>query len=116
MLKTQKRKYLKLKGLNRCPQKGGTCIKVYLVCPKKPNSALRKVVKARLTNYKKVHSHIPGQGHSLQKFAAVLNRGCRVRDVPGLKYRIIRNAEGYNLKCILMRIKGRSKYGTKRCG
>jgi len=113
-IKPKKKKYLKLKALNKCPQKSGVCVKVYYTTPKKPNSALRKVVKVRLSNSKYIISHIPGEGHSLMKFSSVLIRGCRVRDLPGINYRVIRNATGFNLKCVLSRKKGRSKYGTKK--
>jgi len=112
--KNKKKKYLKLKGLDRCPQKKGVCTKVFLGTPKKPNSALRKLVKIRLSNNKKIIAHIPGEGHKLMKFSSVLCRGCRVRDTPGIKYRVIRGAYGYSLKCVVKRIKGRSKYGTKK--
>jgi len=100
-VKNRKRLYLKLKGLNRCPQKAGTCIKVFFTTPKKPNSALRKLAKIRLSNFKKIIAHIPGETHNLLKFSSVLSRGCRVRDTPGIKYRVIRNARGYNCKAIV---------------
>jgi len=112
--KKRKKKIYRLKAFNKCPQKSGTCTKIFTTTPKKPNSALRKLVKARLSNNKNIISHIPGEGHSLMKFSSVLCRGCRVRDTPGIKYRVIRGAYGYNLKNILSRIKSRSKYGTKR--
>ena len=112
--KKSKRLYLKLKALNKCPQKSGTCTKVFFTTPKKPNSALRKLAKIRLSNFKKIIAHIPGETHNLLKFSSVLNRGCRVRDTPGIKYRVIRNAKGYNCKAIVWRTKARSKYGTKR--
>lgn len=112
--KSIKKVFYKLKAFEKCPQRSGICIKVYYTTPKKPNSALRKVVKVRLSNSKKIIAHIPGEGHSLMKFSSVLIRGCRVRDTPGIKYRVIRNASGYNLKSVLSRIKGRSKYGTKK--
>ena len=71
-------------------------------------------MKARLTNSRYLISHIPGEGHKLMKFSTILCRGCRVRDTPGVKYRIIRGAKGYTLKGVLSRVKGRSKYGTKK--
>lgn len=107
------RKKKKLKALNNAPQKGGTCIKVFVSTPKKPNSALRKLTKVSLTTKKQAIAHIPGEGHTLQKFSTVLCRGCRVRDTPGIKYRVIRGVKKYHLKGILSRISGRSKYGTK---
>jgi small subunit ribosomal protein S12 len=100
-VKNFKRIYLKLKGLDRCPQKSGTCTKVFFTTPKKPNSALRKLAKLRLSNFKKAIAHIPGETHNLLKFSSVLIRGCRVRDTPGIKYRVIRNAKGYNCKAIV---------------
>lgn len=112
-IKKLKKKFIKLKAFNKSPQKGGTCLKIFVGTPKKPNSALRKLTKILLTNKKKIIAHIPGEGHSLQKFSTVLCRGCRVRDTPGIKYRVIRGAKKYHLKGILSRIKGRSKYGTK---
>ena len=112
-LKNTKKHKVKLKAFYDAPQKGGTCIKVFVGTPKKPNSALRKLTKVFLTTKKNIIAHIPGEGHSLQKFSNVLRRGCRVRDTPGIKYRVIRGVKKYHLKGILSRIKGRSKYGTK---
>lgn len=89
-------------------------MKVFLANPKKPNSALRKIVKAKTPENKNIRAHIPGIGHKLMKFSSVLFRGCRVRDLPGIKYRVVRGARGYNLGCVLNRVKGRSKYGTKK--
>lgn len=114
MIKTRKKLYIKLKAFNKCPQKSGTCTKVFNTTPKKPNSALRKLSKIKLCNNSKIIAHIPGEGHRLMKFSYVLCRGCRLRDTPGIKYRIIGGAKGYNLKCIVLRRKGRSKYGTAR--
>ena len=111
--KNLKTKKIKLKAFEKAPQKGGVCLKVFVSTPKKPNSALRKLTKVLLTTDKKIIAHIPGEGHSLQKFSTVLCRGCRVRDTPGIKYRVIRGVKKYHLKGILSRIKGRSKYGTK---
>lgn len=96
----KKIKYVKLKALEKCPQKSGICTKVFISTTKKPNSALRKLVKVKLSNNKNLIAHIPGEGHKLMKFSSVLCRGCRVRDTPGIKYRVIRGAYGYNLKCI----------------
>ena len=108
-----KKKKQKLIAFNNAPQKGGTCIKVFVSTPKKPNSALRKLTKIFLTTKKNSIAHIPGEGHTLQKFSTVLCRGCRVRDTPGIKYRVIRGARKYHLKGIVSRVTGRSKYGTK---
>jgi small subunit ribosomal protein S12 len=114
----QKQKRLKKKKINKspalqkCPQKKGVCLKVYTRTPKKPNSALRKVAKVRLTNKHTVISYIPGVGHSLQEHSIVLIRGGRVQDLPGVKYHIIRGK--YDLTGILKRKSSRSKYGTKK--
>jgi small subunit ribosomal protein S12 len=113
-VKNKKIRIYKLKAFLKSPQKGGTCIKVFVTTPKKPNSALRKVTKVFVTTKKNIIAHIPGEGHTLQKFSTVLCRGCRVRDTPGIKYRVIRGAKKYHLKGILSRITGRSKYGTKK--
>jgi small subunit ribosomal protein S12 len=94
------------------PQKRGVCTRVYATTPKKPNSALRKVARVRLTNGMEVTSYIPGEGHNLQEHNSVLIRGGRVKDLPGVRYHIIRgplDAHGVN-----DRKQGRSKYGTKR--
>ena len=99
-------------ALKGCPQKRGVCTRVYTTTPKKPNSALRKVARVRLTNGMEVTSYIPGEGHNLQEYSVVLIRGGRVRDLPGVRYHIIRgtlDAVGVN-----ERRQGRSKYGTKR--
>lgn len=114
MFKSKKIKFFRLKALQKCPQKSGTVTKVFVTTPKKPNSALRKLVKARLSNFRKMIAHVPGENHKLLKFSHILCRGCRVRDTPGIKYRVIRNAYGYNLKGINWRVKGRSKYGAKK--
>ena len=99
-------------ALKECPQKRGVCTRVYTTTPKKPNSALRKVARVRLTNQMEVTAYIPGEGHNLQEHSVVLIRGGRVRDLPGVRYHIIRgtlDASGVN-----NRKQGRSKYGTKR--
>ena len=99
-------------ALRGCPQKRGVCTRVYTTTPKKPNSALRKVARVRLTNGMEVTSYIPGEGHNLQEYSVVLIRGGRVRDLPGVRYHIIRgtlDAVGVN-----ERRQARSKYGTKR--
>ena len=102
----------KTRALQACPQKRGVCVRVYTTTPKKPNSALRKVARVRLTNGYEVTSYIPGEGHNLQEHSVVLIRGGRVKDLPGVRYHIIRgvmDSEG-----VSERRKGRSKYGTKR--
>lgn len=99
-------------ALRNCPQKRGVCTRVYATTPKKPNSALRKVARVRLTNGMEVTSYIPGEGHNLQEHSSVLIRGGRVKDLPGVRYHIIRgalDAQGVN-----DRRQGRSKYGAKR--
>jgi len=99
-------------ALQRCPQKRGVCIRVYTMTPKKPNSALRKIAKVRLTNGIEVIAYIPGEGHNLQEHSIVLVRGGRVKDLPGVKYHIIRGA--LDTAGVEGRKKARSKYGTKR--
>jgi small subunit ribosomal protein S12 len=99
-------------ALRSCPQKRGVCTRVYTTTPKKPNSALRKVARVRLTNGMEVTSYIPGEGHNLQEHSVVLIRGGRVKDLPGVRYHIIRgtlDATGVNA-----RRQARSKYGAKR--
>jgi small subunit ribosomal protein S12 len=105
-------KRTKSPALMACPQKRGVCTRVYTTTPKKPNSALRKVARVRLTNGMEVTAYIPGVGHNLQEHSIVLIRGGRVKDLPGVRYHIIRgtlDAAGVN-----DRRQGRSKYGTKR--
>jgi len=102
----------KAPALDECPQKRGVCVRVYTSTPKKPNSALRKVARVRLTNGMEVTSYIPGEGHNLQEHNSVLIRGGRVKDLPGVRYHIIRgtlDSQGVN-----NRRQGRSKYGAKR--
>ncbi len=99
-------------ALKACPQKRGVCTRVYTTTPKKPNSALRKVARVRLTNGIEVTTYIPGEGHNLQEHSVVLIRGGRVKDLPGVRYHVVRgtlDAVGVN-----DRRRGRSKYGTKR--
>lgn len=98
-------------ALEKNPQKKGVCVKIFLQTPKKPNSALRKVARVRLTNRKRVVAYIPGEGHNLQEFSTVLMRGGRVKDLPGVKYHLIRGK--YDFAGIKARKQGRSKYGTK---
>ena len=102
----------KVPAMEACPQKRGVCTRVYTTTPKKPNSALRKVARVRLTNGYEVTSYIPGEGHNLQEHSVVLIRGGRVKDLPGVRYHIIRgtlDTHGVN-----GRKQGRSKYGVKR--
>jgi small subunit ribosomal protein S12 len=99
------------KALDKNPQKKGFCLKVFVATPKKPNSALRKVARVFLSNKKKVTCHIPGEKHKLQKHSSILIQGYRVRDLPGVSFRGIRNK--YDLKGVINRMQGRSKYGVK---
>lgn len=106
------KKKSKSPALDSCPQKRGVCTKVYTTTPKKPNSAMRKVARVRLTNSKEVNVYIPGEGHNLQEHSIVLIRGGRVKDLPGVRYHIIRGA--LDTSGVENRKQGRSKYGTKR--
>lgn len=99
-------------ALQQCPQKRGVCVRVYTSTPKKPNSALRKVARVRLTNGIEVTSYIPGEGHNLQEHSVVLIRGGRVKDLPGVRYHIIRGT--LDATGVANRKQGRSKYGAKR--
>jgi small subunit ribosomal protein S12 len=99
-------------ALKMCPQKRGVCTRVYTTTPKKPNSALRKVARVRLTNGMEVTSYIPGVGHNLQEHSIVLVRGGRVKDLPGVRYHIVRGA--LDTLGVADRRCGRSKYGAKR--
>ena len=99
-------------ALKACPQKRGVCTRVYTTTPKKPNSALRKVARVRLTNGMEVTSYIPGEGHNLQEHSVVLIRGGRVKDLPGVRYHIVRGT--LDAVGVQERRQGRSKYGTKR--
>ena len=99
-------------ALQNCPQRRGVCIRVFTTTPKKPNSALRKVARVRLTNHIVVNAYIPGEGHNLQEHSIVLARGGRVKDVPGVRYHIIRGA--LDAQGVEDRKRGRSKYGAKR--
>lgn len=107
-----KKEIKKTPALKECPQRKGVCIRVYTTKPKKPNSAFRKVAKVRLTNKNEVIAYIPGEGHNLQEHSVVMVRGGRVKDLPGVKYHIIRGM--CDLQGISSRKQGRSKYGTKR--
>lgn len=99
-------------ALKECPQKRGVCTRVYTTTPKKPNSALRKVARIRLTNGIEVTSYIPGIGHNLQEHSVVLIRGGRIKDLPGVRYHIVRGA--LDTAGVAKRNQGRSKYGAKR--
>ena len=102
----------KVPAMEQNPQKRGVCTRVYTTTPKKPNSALRKVAKVRLTNGMEVTSYIPGEGHNLQEHSVVLIRGGRVKDLPGVRYHIVRGT--LDTTGVASRKKSRSKYGTKR--
>ena len=102
----------KSRALDSCPQKRGVCVRVYTTTPKKPNSALRKVARVRLTTGMEVAAYIPGMGHNLQEHSVVLVRGGRVKDLPGVRYHIVRGA--LDTLGVDDRRQGRSKYGAKR--
>ena len=102
----------KTPALKACPQKRGVCTRVYTSTPKKPNSALRKVARVRLTNQMEVTAYIPGEGHNLQEHSIVLIRGGRIKDLPGVRYHIIRGT--MDMSGVADRKCSRSKYGTKR--
>ena len=99
-------------ALKGCPQRRGVCVRVYTTTPKKPNSALRKVARVRLTNGMEVTTYIPGEGHNLQEHSVVLIRGGRVKELPGVRYHIIRGS--LDTAGVSNRRQGRSKYGAKR--
>lgn len=107
-LNTLKNRYVKV----NCPQKRGVCTKVTTMTPKKPNSALRKVARIRLTNGMEVNAYIPGEGHNLQEHSVVLIRGGRVKDLPGVRYHIVRG--NLDTQGVGKRMQGRSKYGAKK--
>lgn len=102
----------KTRALMGCPQRRGVCTRVYTTTPKKPNSALRKVARVRLVNGFEVTAYIPGEGHNLQEHSIVLVRGGRVKDLPGVRYHIVRGA--LDSAGVDKRVNSRSKYGTKR--
>jgi small subunit ribosomal protein S12 len=110
--RTNKRKINKVPALQACPQRRGVCTRVYTTTPKKPNSALRKVARVRLTNGIEVTAYIPGEGHKLQEHSVVLIRGGRVKDLPGVRYHILRGV--LDTTGVEERRQGRSKYGSKR--
>lgn len=107
-----KAKTSKSAALNSCPQRRGVCVRVYTTTPKKPNSAMRKVARVRLTNGNEVNAYIGGEGHNLQEHSIVLVRGGRVKDLPGVRYHIVRGA--LDTAGVEGRSQRRSKYGTKR--
>ena len=102
----------KVPALEKQPLKRGVCLKVYTTTPKKPNSAMRKVARVRLTNGKEVNAYIPGEGHNLQEHSIVLVRGGRVKDLPGVRYHVVRGA--LDTAGVEGRLQRRSKYGAKR--
>jgi len=107
----KKKRKTRSRALERCPQKRGVCLQVKTQTPKKPNSALRKVARVRLTNGIEVTSYIPGEGHNLQEHSIVLIRGGRVKDLPGVRYHIVRGT--LDTAGVQNRRKSRSKYGAK---
>ncbi len=108
----QKRKFTKAPVLDRCPQKQGVCLQVRTMTPKKPNSALRKITRVRLSNGKEVTVYIPGEGHNLQEHSIVLVRGGRVRDLPGVRYQVVRGS--LDALGVEGRKQSRSRYGAKK--
>ena len=110
--RTKVEKLNKVPAMEACPQKRGVCTRVYTTTPKKPNSALRKVARVRLSNGFEVTSYIPGEGHNLQEHSVVLIRGGRVKDLPGVRYHILRGV--LDTQGVADRKQRRSKYGTKR--
>lgn len=107
-----KKRLVRTPALENSPQKKGICLKIFTRAPKKPNSALRKVVRIRLSTKKRTIAYIPGEGHTLQEYSTVLMRGGRVKDLPGVKYHLIRGK--YDFLGLKNRKQARSKYGTKR--
>ena len=110
--RTKRANQQKAPELNRCPQRRGVCVRVYTTTPKKPNSALRKVARVRLTSGFEVTAYIPGIGHNLQEHSIVLIRGGRVKDLPGVRYRIVRGA--LDTAGVANRLQSRSKYGATK--
>ena len=110
--RTATTKKTKSPALKSCPQRRGVCTRVYTTTPKKPNSALRKVARVRLTNGQEVTSYIGGEGHNLQEHSVVVIRGGRVKDLPGVRYHVVRGS--LDTQGVENRKQGRSKYGTKR--
>ncbi len=110
--RTLRRRKSKSPALDSCPQKRGVCLQVKTMTPKKPNSALRKIARVRLSNKVEVTSYIPGEGHNLQEHSIVLVRGGRVKDLPGVRYHTVRGT--LDASGVSGRMKSRSKYGTKK--
>lgn len=110
--RSDKIKRKKTAALQQCPQRRGVCTRVYTTTPKKPNSALRKVARVRLSNGVEVTAYIPGEGHNLQEHSIVLVRGGRVKDLPGVRYHIVRGS--LDAQGVKDRNQGRSKYGSKK--
>ncbi|MEO2011752.1 MAG: 30S ribosomal protein S12 [Pirellulaceae bacterium] len=110
--RSKKRKFSKAPVLESCPQKQGVCLQVRTMTPKKPNSALRKITRVRLSNGKEVTVYIPGEGHNLQEHSIVLVRGGRVRDLPGVRYQVVRGAQ--DTLGVEGRKQSRSRYGVKK--
>ena len=110
--RTESTEKSKSPALEGCPQRRGVCVRVYTTTPKKPNSAMRKVARVRLTNSKEVNAYIPGEGHNLQEHSIVLVRGGRLKDLPGVRYHIVRGT--LDAAGVSDRTQRRSKYGTKR--
>ena len=110
--RTSQKKRNKVPALASCPQKRGVCTRVYTTTPKKPNSALRKVARVKLTNGQEVSAYIPGEGHNLQEHSVVLLRGGRVKDLPGVRYHILRGT--LDTQGVSSRKQRRSLYGTKK--
>ncbi len=110
--RSKKRKINKVPSLEGCPQKRGVCIRVYTTTPKKPNSALRKVARVRLSNGQEVNAYIPGEGHNLQEHSIVLIEGGRVKDLPGVRYHVVRGV--LDPAGVEGRKTSRSRYGTKK--
>jgi len=110
--RTTQKKRNKVPALSSCPQKRGVCTRVYTTTPKKPNSALRKVARVRLSNGQEVTAYIPGEGHNLQEHSVVLIRGGRVKDLPGVRYHILRG--NLDTQGVTSRKQQRSKYGAKK--
>ena len=108
----KKNKSKKTPALASCPQKKGLCLKIFTRTPKKPNSAIRKLARLRLTNNMRINAYIPGEGHNLQEYSTVLIRGGRVKDLPGVKYQLVRGK--FDLLGLKQRKTSRSKYGTKK--
>jgi small subunit ribosomal protein S12 len=110
-IRKSKKRLNRVPALEGSPQKKGVCLKVFIRTPKKPNSAQRKVARLRISTKKKVSAYIPGEGHTLQQYSTVLMRGGRVKDLPGMKYHLVRGK--YDFLGLKNRRQARSKYGTK---